>query len=435
MTQNDVMQLLIGKDLGAVSPSKDKDTYIAAYTDISDGEIAVVNSQNMVLSATSVLTDDLVKQYGIKLIQRSGTELINTDLIKQDNILTYKGKTDAAGAEQITYIGYNGTSGSIEAANSKLYVVRLSLEEQDVTGFGQTMIINSPYHSDADATQVEVANGVALALQRSLVRQSVRPIKPELLSSAAWYATAGFRYAAVTIAGQPYVTCGTDTTYNTGTNTAVAVGDFIRLAATGATATAAVTDGIYKITELTSSTVLKVDRPIEIGATYNAYIGGACVLSAAKVAAANLGIKLTGIARTMSLGKYRYSKVSFKVGLDSSTSFGDTTVTYDTAMSLGSGTYNQIAELEWDLLGNQGDPNRADFLWSAHKADATVGKTYDTLALAYYGDHSTSGIGGTPRRMKQLLVAFETGFLTTEPPDVVIDVMDAYTTMTSGIGV
>lgn len=434
MTQNDVMQLLIGKDLGAVSQSKTIGEVVTKYSDLSDGEITVVNAHNKVLSATSVLTDDLVKQYGIKVIQRSGTTLINSDFIKQENILNYKGKTDAAGVEQVTYIGYDGTSGSIEANSSKLYVVRINLKEQDLTGEGQEIILNAPYKSDASATQLEVANGVALALANTLNRQTVKPIRVDLLCSAAYFATAVFANTVTVVNGEKLVTVGTNTDYNT--NVDLAVGDFVRFSAPAVTGSA-VTDPVYKVVELTSTTQFKVDRPIEAtSGSYTAAKLSATVISASRAAAAtNWGIKLTGIARTFSAGKFRYSKVSFEVGLDSASSFGDTTLTYTTAMSLGFGTYEQVAELEWDLLGNQGNDYRNDFLWSAQKAEATSGKTYDVLSLNYYGDHSTQAVGGTPRRSKQLVIAFETGFSTTEPPDIVIDVLDAYTTITSGIGV
>jgi len=433
MTQNDVMQLLIGKDIGAV-PSVAVNGVIDAYDDLTDGELVVTNAHNKVLSATSVLTDDLVKQYGIKVIQRNDTELISSDLIKQNNILKYKGQTDSAAAEQLSYIGYNGTSGSIEAANSKLYVVRLTLKEQDYTGFGQEMILNAPYKSDASATQLEVATGVALALANAVNRQTVKPLQVELVCNVAHTATNAFDNNVTIVKGEKVVTCATNKQYASGTD--LAVGDYVRFSAAPSTTGALVTDGIYKVTELTSTTLFTVDRPIEEeSGTFTAALKGAVVLTAAQMASANLGIKLTGIARTFSLGKYRYSKVSFDVGLADDDSFGDTAITYDTDMSLGHGTYYEIAELEWDLLGNKQDEYRGDFIWSAYKANALSTATYDKINLVYYEDHQTGGVGATPRRPKQLVIALATGFSDNEAPDIVVDVLDAYTTMDSGVGV
>ena len=162
MTQNDVMQLFIGKAVAATAVRTTAlNLIIDDYTDLADGEINVVNSHNMVLSATSVLTDDIVLEAGIKFIERNGTDLLTSDLIKQGNILSVKNVITAAAAEQLSYIGYNGTSGSIEVANSKLFVVRVTLKEQDITGQGQQIILNAPYKSDASATQLEVSLGLA----------------------------------------------------------------------------------------------------------------------------------------------------------------------------------------------------------------------------------------------------------------------------------
>ncbi len=188
--------------------------------------------------------------------------------------------------------------------------------------------------------------------------------------------------------------------------------------------------------ELTSTTTFTVDRPIEAASgSYTSALIVATVLSAAKIAAADLGIRLTGIARTATPGKFPYSKVKFEIGLDSALSFGDTPVTYSTAMTLGVGTGYALAELEWQLEGNRGDVYRGDFMHPAEKTNVVAATMYDQIAITFYGDQPTEGVGATPRRKKQLIVAFATGFSNGEGPDIVTDVLDAYSTQTSGIGV
>lgn len=446
MTQNDVMQLFIGKDVGAstpTSPTALPNHIINIYSALADGEMAVVNAHNMVLSATSVLTDDVVAESGIKIIMRNGTDILQSDLIKQANILHVKSQVDVAAAEQLSYIGYNGTSGSIDVVNSKLYVVRISLKEQDYTGIGQQMILNAPFKSDASATQLEIALGLAQQLSRLFRRQAVPPIQAMHVCSASVGGaafTGRFAHDVTITKGEQYITVGTNCQYNT--NVEPVVGDYVRLNDVSTTTGVAVTDEIYKIIELTSGTVLKVDRPIEAeSGTYPTLIsslnkgGRAAVITAANALAASHGIKLQGVARTFSVGKTPYSKVSFDIGLDSASSFGETPITYTTKMTLGQGNYEQIAELEWNLLGNDGNPYPGDFMWTAARALATSGKTYDQLSITYYGDHSTGGVGATPRRLKQLLLAFETGFSTTEAPDIVCDVLAAYTTQAISIAV
>ena len=433
MTQNDVMQLLIGKDIGAV-PSVAAGSPVVDYSSLADGEVAVVNSHNIVLSAASVLTDDFVAESGIKLVQRSGTDLLQSDLIKQNNILSYKGALDAAGTEQISYIGYNGTSGAIEVVNSKLYVVRLSLLEKDQTGQGQEWIINAPYKSTASATEHAIANGLALSMANAVNRQTVKPMKVELIANTAHAATGAFDNDTTVVNGEKMVTVGTNLQYDTGT--ALAVGDYVRFSATPAVTGCAVTDGIYKVVELVSATQFNVDRPIEAASgSYTSSKAVATVLNTTKIAAADLGLRMTGIARPFEPGKFRYSKVEFEIGLDGPESFGGTGITLSQAMSLGSGTYEQIAELEWELEGNRGSEYMGDFMQPTPKADADATATYDQVAMTYYGDHSTSGVGATPRRNKQLILALATGFSDNEAPDIVVDVLDAYSTQDSGVGV
>jgi len=434
MTQNDVMQLLIGKDIGAV-PSVAAGSPVVDYSSLVDGEVAVVNSHNIVLDASSVLTDDIVAESGIKLVQRSGTDLLQSDLIEQDNIVSYKGVLDAAGAEQISYIGYNGTAGAVEVVNSKLYVIRLGLKEKDQTGQGQEWIINAPWKSTASATESEIANGLALSLANAVNRQAVKPMKIELIANTAHAATGAFDNDTTVVNGEKMVTVGTNLQYDSAAGT-LAVGDFVRFSAAPAVTGSAVTDGIYKVVELVSATQFNVDRPIEAASgSYTSAKAVATVLNTTKIAAADFGIRMTGIARAFTPGKFRYSKVEFEIGLDSSESFGDTPVTLDTPMSLGAGTYEQIAELEWELEGNRGSEYMGDFMQPTPKTDADSTATYDQIGITYYGDRPTSGVGATPRRHKQLILALATGFANDEAPDIVADVLDAYSTQSSGVGV
>jgi len=442
MTQNDVMQLLIGKDLGAVSLSTAVGSPIVSYADLLDGEIAVCNPHNIVVDETTILADKFVAEAGCKLIQRSGTDLIISDLIKQDNIRNYKGSLDAVGVEQVSHIGYDGATATttIEVANSKLYVVRVELKETDFTGFGQEAILNVPYKSAAAAAEADIAGGLALGLSRTMRRQTKPPIMVEMLNAAAVAAGNDFL-------GDSTVLNGIDSFTNTESGatgdagvyaaaTAIVVGDYVRIGAVGLGT--ALTSGVYKVIALsgvsTALATITVDRPIEAASgTYAAATSDIEVIASATAIAANFGIRLTGIARQFLLPKYKYSKVSFHIGLDSVDSFGDTNNSTSVQMTLGRGTYEQIAQLEYDLLGNRGDVNRGDFLYVAEKADAVSGKLYDVIGINFFGDHATAGVGATPQRNKQLLIAFETGYLTAEPPAEVVKALDAYAGHLSGL--
>jgi len=433
MTQNDVMQLFIAKDGGSGTPTTSAGSPIVEASDtyLLDGEVCVTNPHNIVLSASTVLTDDLVAQHGCKIIQRSGSSLFESDLIKQNNILNYRGETGAAAAEQVTYMGFDGVSaGDIEVNNSTLYVTRLELRELDNAGQGQELILNWGYKSDANATQEEIANGLVLLANSTLSRQAVPPVRVDLVSAVAVDNADAFDYTGTVVNGSKTFSVGTSLAAG---GVAAVVGDYVRFSETPTVTGTALTDGIYKITEINTLDVT-VDRPIQTpSGTYTASKAVAEVITNAEAVAADFGLKFTGIARTFSMPKKRYSKVEFNLGLDDG--FGATPVTYTTAMSRGVGTYEQIAELEWNLLGNVGDIYRGDFMHVAHKEDAVSTDTYSVLSMNYYGDHPTQGVGATPRRQKQLMIAFAQGFADTEASDIVIEVLDAYTTITSGLTV
>ena len=113
MDQKDVMNIMVGRDVGAKSTANATGTAIATYSDLKDGELVVVNPHNVVVGATEILTDGLIAKYGFKFIVRKGTKLEHSDLMKIDNIRSCDGIADSAAAVQVSYIGYNGSSGAI----------------------------------------------------------------------------------------------------------------------------------------------------------------------------------------------------------------------------------------------------------------------------------------------------------------------------------
>lgn len=437
MTQNDVMQLLIAKDVGATSPTTAAGSTIVEASDtyLLDGEIAVVNSANQVVDATTVLTDLLVEKYGIKIVQRSGDKLIFSDQIKAENVRSVIGTADAAAAEQLSYIGYNGSAGSINAANSSLYVIRLELQETDLTGFGQEMLINAPWKSSAAADQEEIALGFALVLGRALRRQTQQPAYVEAICNEAVVATNDFLADATVLRGAtsftvPETSASANDAGEYATSTPIAVGDYVRIGGIGAGT--ALTDGVYKVTAVSGVSgdlaTITLDRPIEApSGTYAAATSDIVVIPAASITGAeDWGLKIEGMPRAFEVGKFPYSKVSFHIGLDSVDSFADTEVTYSTAMSLGHGTYEEVAQLEWELQGNDGNVYRGDFMTTTARADADSAAAYDLVSMNYFGDHATGGVGVTPRRSKQLVIAAATGYSTTEAADNVWDILEAY---------
>jgi len=422
-TQNNVMTLLIAKDGGAGTPTTSAGSPILAASDtyLLDGEMAVVNLDNIRVDATTVLTDTLTLRSGIRVVQRSGTSLVYSDIIKERaSIKSFKGNADVAATQQASYVGYNGTSLSIDLLNSNNYEVRLKLQEGDRQGFGQAPSIAGNFKSDLTATQSEIASGLHLALAGSMNLSPQAPVRVERVVEA------------TTITDSDNIlTCRNGSNRVTWTSAAeyggdtFAAGDTIRIGTSGSGA--ASTDPAYVITSM-SSLVGTLDVPFQ---------GASIAAPATDVARVNTplawGLKFTGIARTFTLGKAGHINniVRFLVGLDN---FGTTVATYTTAAVEGSGTYEQIAELEYFLQGNEGNDYRRDFMNTTARTDATSGAAYDILQIGYFDD-ADAGLAMLQRSPKQLMLAFVTGFSTTEGADAVIETLESFAGVSSGIAV
>jgi hypothetical protein len=148
-SQKNVLRLFIGKSVAQTADT----TLIDSYSDLTDGAIAIVDLNNKVHTDISDLAV-------CRFVTRQGTQLFYSPFIRLSNITATATRSYSAGTEQVSFYGHNGTSGSITAANSTNYIMRLMLidnmkmtRNQNVFKFGQ-------YTSDASATQTEIADGL-----------------------------------------------------------------------------------------------------------------------------------------------------------------------------------------------------------------------------------------------------------------------------------
>ncbi len=293
--QNDVMTLLIAKDIGAVSHTTSAGSPILAATDtyILDGEITVVNGHNIVLDAGTVLTNALAIREGIRVVQRSGTKLVFSDFIKKGEVQSYIGTADSAATQQVSYVGYNGVGAAtaIDVLNSNSYDLRLPLTEGDRSGFGARPSVDTVFKSDTNATQAEIAVGLHIGLAGSLLRSTEAPFRAERVVKAASITDSENIWTVLNGSNRATITTQAEWTGNI----AMAAGDVIRIGTNGSGAGA--TDPAYVITSM-SSLVATLDIPFQ---------GVSGAINATDVALVttptNWGIKLTGLARGFTLGK------------------------------------------------------------------------------------------------------------------------------------
>ena len=352
-SQRDYQSLLVGKAFTS--------TPAVSIAGLANGEIGIFTPAGVVITEATAATND---RFILAVGRGTGVAPLQTPVIDKTKVTAKALKNVVSAAEQVDYIGYNGTSGSIELNNSSIYRVAINMRDVLAEGnHGGLYIKDMTYKSDASATQAEIAQGLVKSGIANFSREASKVIRFERVTTNAG--------AANTITG------GTDATHYTftygskyvvGTNSAglpmlgsdevnatVVAGDYLR-------AGTAVTSPVYKIVTVTSGTgttpagtamTLELDVPFQ-GATTSIAIGSTEYITAALVAAGDMGIKMTGIAQPFTVGKVHYKKVRWTLGL-SADSFGATTVTHSVIPTEGAGQYEQIASLEWFITGNNGE--------------------------------------------------------------------------------
>jgi len=169
----------------------------------------------------------------------------------------------------------------------------------------------------------------------------------------------------------------------------VAVGDYLRIGSVGGGT--ALTSNVYKVKSVSGTTgtaTVTLDiEVLEASGTYAAATSDIEVIPAATAAAADWGLMFQSEPVKFVPGLFKNQQVTFEVSL--SEAFGSTLVTEATAPSKGSGTYEEVAEIEQFLIGNRGEPFRVASYPVSRNLNATSGKTYDTIVLSYTNNNST----------------------------------------------
>lgn len=197
----------------------------------------------------------------------------------------------AAKTEQVSFLGSNGTTGSLDTT-LKYYGVGIVLNYT----FGllnNTPLIKTVPYKLTTASQSTLAIGIADAGVAAWNREPHRDVVFEAVCDTAASATNDFDNNVTVVNGSKNVTVTSNLQYNGGAGTAVA-GDFIRFADDTLNGTLDARDPVYRIEEVNSLT-LTLDRPVTVasGAWTDAGDGNQ-VIPAATAAGDNWGVKMTG---------------------------------------------------------------------------------------------------------------------------------------------
>jgi hypothetical protein len=389
---------------------------------IADGEVVVTDAAGKILTSSTAAT---AKEIVVVQGQGASKPLIKSDVIKLGKVSSYSGKGAVAAVEQVSYIGYNGNAGtSIDALASNLYFARLNMLNEQNTYGNRTMYLNFKYETGITTSQKDVATG--LFKNAITIKTAEQMYKFERIAdgtkTAATAATSGtsksiFVVASGTTAPTATVAKGSKTvTFTTAANILSVnfiVGDIIEL------------NGVaYIIASLGTTGTTKYVVTLD-----TAYQGADATLAASVVKfwntadPVNWGIKVTGVAKSYIPGVLRYYKVRFGLSLKD---FGATTLTEPgtspaVGANEGSGTTEQIQELEWFCQGTSGKLYRisvppAIFIANAAPYLAYNGGTanvgFATITVNFF-DQDPGVIGQTLQSPKSLIIAAPSTAFTT----------------------
>lgn len=376
-SQKNVKFLMIGADIARTIVAG---TQVTGAASLADGEVVVTTPDNFVVDM-GVALDNLLYDK-LKIIQRSGNNLIHSPVIDVRSILSYNVAAYVAPAQQVDFIGYNGVAGSIDVINNYLYQAIVEKKEDSTVGHSIKTIKRGNYKSGAAATQLLIASGLHLSLVNNFSREANRDIRFERCYSGALLNALGAATCTANYGSDRVV-------FNDDMTALVLVGTILRLGGTGAGNTPC-----YVVTGHDGGAAAARIYTLDV-----AYQGASAVLAAGNVESAavggNWGIRMTGLARPQTgtfQAKYQeYSVVRWVVGGD----LGDTTtITNNTVANPGSGTWQQVADLEFFCQGNEGNLYRGDFLHT-DRVNVVQNETYDVVSLRFTDRSDTNGFNQT----------------------------------------
>jgi len=322
--------------------------------------------------------------------------------------------------EQISYVGYNGTAGSIDAVNSTYYSIRLVLDHTFGMLNNSPLMLTIPYKSDASATQSEVAAGLAIAATAVLDRQPYKYVKVERINSGAVDNALGTATGSVVNGGNTIV-------FSENMTALVTAGTILRLGGLGAGV-----QPCYIVTGhdngAAAARIYTLDQKYQ-GAT-NAALAANLIES---VTEGNWGLKFTGISVTdANFDPITDQPYVVKFTVQLGENFITAAVTNSTTPFLGQGTYQLVSAQEvYTQFQNKGRHISA-YPPTSYNKDTVAAETYALFSFEVSESKYVSVTTGiNPISKYRIIIAVETGFAEVAEFDAVLASINGSTTIPS----
>lgn len=347
----------------------------ATETTLSDFKTSAANGETIAVEADGTAIASGSTSIKV-LVKDSEGKVRTTEPIQVSGIKHVKAKAYVSDQEQVSYVGFNGTTGSIDVINDNLYQINLEFRDYNAISSLDRYRKQAHYQSAASASELAIAEGLRDSLIRNFSREPEgNRLGFEMVATTTNDLALGTGVDSVVFTKDSKYVTATDVD-NATTNAALAVGDLLRVGT-------AATDAVYRITAIdTTANIITLDQKFQ-GDTVTVVDTGLRRIPAANLAAQDYGIKISGKPLDFKLGKIQFQKISFYVGLVDS---GVTPVTNAQASSSGLGVGKRVAEAEWFALGNfgemyrMGEPHLYDYV---SQLEAVQTNKYDLVSITY----------------------------------------------------
>jgi len=304
---------------------------------IGTGKIVVANMSNEILDSTTVLDFDKIKI----IKDRGANNPLQQVVLTLPSIVTFTGVSGEPAVEQVSYIGWNGTAGSMDDTDNNFFLIKLEhVPNAFLYGKRPANYKYGTYQSSGAASQLEVANGLVNSLVANFRpnRTTDWRVKSELVNSGGGTAITGAPTSfSFTRYSKKVTYAGTDPSN-------VVAGDYLRV--NGLTPG----DPVYKVASINTTTNTILLDTVYQGDTATILNAAMEVVTIAGLGA-NWGIKITGIRQKYDVNRWRqYDKVRFNTFLEGFTNSVVTT----TAAEDGIAVYEQVANDEYISWGDEG---------------------------------------------------------------------------------
>jgi len=314
---------------------------------LADGEVALVNSSgNLYVAADSYATSPYVQ-----IVQRNGDNLVWSSKIYGDKLTGVKQKANSAGQEQIYYIGYNTSSGSLDITAGLDFMLTVIENQDDMMWSEQKKknVVNVP--NNLVLTQMDLAKAIVKNQMKKYTTDG-SSITAVMINNGSSVSDAHSVSSTMSVThGSPYVTYTAGGVVVSPAN--IVIGSILRIGATGSTR-ANTPIPVYTVKEIQgtgTSTVVILDQPYA-GPTNSALANTAHGIL---TASSSWGVRFTGKALPYHRDFFKFKRVGFTLQMSG---FGATTLTKTQEASYGNGDGRLVLEEESFTKGFEGALNR-----------------------------------------------------------------------------